>query len=70
MDTSGPAYSSLSEIMMFMFILGGVLGACIRSGGVQDLAANAAVLIKDSFLGQFVTFCFGWVIFMDASTSD
>mmetsp|Transcript_7513 Transcript_7513/g.20593 ORF Transcript_7513/g.20593 Transcript_7513/m.20593 type:complete len:796 (+) Transcript_7513:82-2469(+) len=64
-DVVGPAFSALGEIMMFMFVLGGVIGASIRSGGVQDLGDRAARFIKDSFLGQFVTFCFGWVIFMD-----
>lgn len=56
---------SLGEIMMFMLLLGGIVGGCVRSGGTQGLGEKAASLIKDSFLGMFVTYMLGWAIFCD-----
>jgi len=54
-----------SKILLFMWLLGGVGGAAIRSGGVKGMGEKAAALVRDSFLGQLVVYLMGFVIFMD-----
>jgi len=54
-----------SKILLFMWLLGGVGGAAIRSGGVKGMGEKAASLVRDSFLGQLVVYLMGFVIFMD-----
>ncbi|CAE8609201.1 unnamed protein product [Polarella glacialis] len=55
----------LGEIMIFMFLLGGVVGGCVRSGGIQGLGEMASAYIKDSFLAMMVTYLLGWAVFCD-----
>lgn len=51
-------------ILWTMFLMGGIGGLALRSGGVKDIGLKTAKLIKDSFLGQAVVFCLGFVIFI------
>ena len=49
---------------MFAWLLGGIIGAANRSGGMAALGPLVVGYIKDSFLSQLITFFFGFLIFM------
>ena len=53
-------------VILFAWLLGGIIGAANRSGGMAALGPLVIGYIKDSFLSQLITFFFGFLIFMDA----
>jgi len=66
LDTDLPAgLSNMNYVILFSWLLGGVIGAANRSGGMAALAPIAINYIKDSMLSQLVVFCFGFVVFFD-----
>jgi Na+/H+ antiporter NhaC len=66
LDTRLPdGLKDMTIIILFAWLLGGVIGAANKSGGMKALGDKAVVLIKDSFLAQLVVFLFGFVVFMD-----
>ena len=52
-------------VILFAWLLGGIIGAANRSGGMAALGPLVIGYIKDSFLSQLITFFFGFLIFMD-----
>jgi len=54
-----------AHIMLFLFLMGAVVGASIVAGGVQGLGEGIVRFIKDSFLGQAVVYLMGWAFFLD-----
>ena len=54
-----------AHIMLFLFLMGSVVGSSIVAGGVQGLGEGIVKFIKSSFLGQAVVYLMGWAIFLD-----
>ena len=66
LDTDLPeGLAEMAMVILFAWLLGGIIGAANRSGGMAALGPLVIGYIKDSFLSQLITFFFGFLIFMD-----